>query len=217
LRLTTSILILVACLWSFGGLLEDVFEAETLVRWDLGVAQWLHAHQSASVVAFFQAVTQFGEPVLWVIVLLVTVWLVSRHEILLLWAWLAANFGGLLLQVTLKGIARRTRPEFASAHLRDTSYSFPSGHAMAATIAYFMLAYIACTTFGWRGRMRVAAYASAAAMTLMIALSRLVLGVHFPSDVIAGLAAGGAWLAACFSILDVIRWRTTRRVRRESI
>ena len=49
LRLTTSLVVLVACIWAFGGLLEDVLEKETLVHWDLASAQWFHTHQPSGV------------------------------------------------------------------------------------------------------------------------------------------------------------------------
>jgi membrane-associated phospholipid phosphatase len=216
LRLTLTLALLAVAIWAFSGLLEDVLEAETLVRWDLAANEWFHVHEQASVIRFFQAVTQLGQPVMWMLVLLVTVWLVSRHDRLLLWAWLFANGGGLLLQWVLKTTVHRNRPEFAAAHLRGTSYSFPSGHTMTATIGYFMLAHIACTIYGWRGRARMAAYGTAAAIALAVAMSRLVLSVHFPSDVVAGLAAGAGWLAVCFAVLDVVRWRTSRNTPENS-
>ena len=208
LRLTIGVLLFAVGIWAFSGLLEEVLDAETLVRWDIAANAWFHERADGATLQFFHIVTQFGMPVIWVIFILVVVWLVSRHEHLLLWAWLAANLGGLVLQYVLKTSVHRSRPEFASTYLLGTSYSFPSGHTMNATIGYLMLAYIVSAVFNLRGERRVAAYLLASVVVLSVGLSRLVLSVHFPSDVVAGLLAGGAWLAACFSVLDIVRWRS---------
>jgi membrane-associated phospholipid phosphatase len=211
LRLTVSVLLLAAGIWAFSGLLEEVLDAESLVRWDISANAWFHKHADGATLRFFNGVTQLGSPVFWVMVMLVAVWLVSRHERLLLWAWLAANFGGLVLQLVLKMTVHRSRPLFASTYLRGTSYSFPSGHTMNATIGYVMLAHVLITVFNLRGERRTAAYLLAGVIVLAVALSRLVLSVHFPSDVVGGLLAGGAWLAACLAVLDIVRWRSNGR------
>jgi undecaprenyl-diphosphatase len=96
-------------------------------------------------------------------------------------------------------------------YLHGTTYSFPSGHAMNATIAYLMLAYLLCSIFEWRGLRRVLAFLGAALVALLVGLSRLVLGVHFPSDVVAGIVAGAAWVSACLAVLHVVRWRAAAR------
>lgn len=211
LGLTMSVLLFAGGIWAFSGLLEDVLEAESLVRWDIASTNWFHAHQPAWAVQFFHAVTQLGSPVAWVVFILVVTWLVSRHDRLLLWVWIATNVGGVILQLVLKSSVHRTRPAHASTYLHGTTYSFPSGHAMNSTILYVLLAYMLSTIFEWRGARRVVAYGSAGFISLAVGLSRLVLGMHFPSDVVAGLAAGGAWLAACLSVLHVVRWRALAR------
>ena len=211
LGLTMSVLLFAAGIWAFGGLLEDVLEAESLVRWDIATNGWFHAHQPAWAIRLFHAITQFGSPVVWAIFVLVAAWLVSRRDHLLLWTWVAAIAGGLLLQVVLKASVHRTRPAHASMYLHGMTYSFPSGHSMNATIAYMMLAYLLCSIFEWRGLRRVLAFQVAALAALLVGLSRLVLGVHFPSDVVAGIVAGAAWLSACLAVLHVVRWRAAAR------
>ena len=212
LGLTISVLLFAGGIWAFSVLLEDVLEAESLVRWDAATNDWFHAHQSGGVTRAFRAVTQFGSPVVVSVVVLVAVWLVSRDDRVMLWAWVASNAGGFVLQWVLKATVHRARPPYAAAYLHGVTYSFPSGHAMTSTIGYGMLAYLLCAIHGWRGWRRGAAYGAAGLIAFAVGLSRIVLTVHFPSDVGAGFVAGAAWLGACFTVFHVIRWRSRRRV-----
>ena len=88
--------------------------------------------------------------------------------------------------------------------LVETSYSFPSGHAMESFVAYGMLAYLAVLALKtWEAR--VAAVCGAALLVVLIGFSRMYLGVHYFSDVIAGYAAGGVWLSALITGAETIR------------
>ena len=102
--------------------------------------------------------------------------------------------GGLLLNKGLKLLFARPRPvvDWSAAALPAT-FSFPSGHAMAtATLATVL------TALAWRSRWRWPIVLAAWGFALSVAASRLVLGVHFPSDVLAGLAIGIAWASAAW-------------------
>jgi membrane-associated phospholipid phosphatase len=114
---------------------------------------------------------------------------------------LIATFTGRGLVILQKDYFARLRPE---EHLRlvDVSYqSFPSGHAANPTIAYVGLALL---LFDDPKQRRVAA-AAAMVLALLIGISRPMLGVHWPSDVIAGWAFGLMWLAVVFALME--RWR----------
>lgn len=104
--------------------------------------------------------------------------------------------GGWLLNTVLKEVFHRTRPDIE--HLVAAGgYSFPSGHAMIATAFYGMLGYLIWLNL--KRRDKPAWYVMVLTFILVVAIgtSRIYLGVHFPSDVIAGFAAGGVWLVAC--------------------
>ncbi|NLJ77491.1 MAG: phosphatase PAP2 family protein [Peptococcaceae bacterium] len=112
--------------------------------------------------------------------------------------------GGYLLNTALKHVFQRPRPEVE--HLVAASgYSFPSGHMMMATIFYGMLGYLAW--LGLRQREQPGWYVPVLTFILIAAIgaSRIYLGVHFPSDVTAGFAAGGVWLLICLLVLDGIK------------
>jgi undecaprenyl-diphosphatase len=119
--------------------------------------------------------------------------------------WGAAFAGGGVLILALKRIIQRPRPLYGAAFLHGESFSFPSGHAMGALIGYGMLAYVLVIVWAERRRAQVAVVAIAAVLVAAIGLSRLYLGVHYFSDVVAGFAAGTVWLAACVSGVEVAR------------
>lgn len=109
---------------------------------------------------------------------------------------LALLFGGMALVVALKTAFAQPRPDEALRAVAATGYSFPSGHATVATIGFGLLA---LDVDRWRLRWRVAA---AAALVALVALSRVVLGVHFLRDVVAGVAVGAAYLAVVRLLAD---------------
>jgi undecaprenyl-diphosphatase len=131
------------------------------------------------------------------------------REWLLLWTWLAATLGGKVVEFVLKDTVHRTRPQYAAAYLNGRSYSFPSGHTMGSTICYLFIAYIIArrSSAAMTGRI---AFAVAALIIVAVAFSRLYLGVHYPSDVAGGFAAGLAWLSLCGVTRSLVRHLRTR-------
>ena len=107
--------------------------------------------------------------------------------------------GGVLLNILLKNIVARPRPEVLPV-ISATGYSFPSGHAMVALCFYGISAYLLSRFFPtFFGRMFI--FLLTGILVMMIGISRIYLGVHYPSDVLAGYAAGATWLAFCISLL----------------
>lgn len=105
---------------------------------------------------------------------------------------LLAVSSGILLGSTLKGVFERPRPELVEHAMTVYSSSFPSGHAMTAGIVYLTLAAV-FIRFEDRRRLKLYLLSLAVLVTLAVGASRVYLGVHWPSDVIAGWAAGAAW------------------------
>jgi undecaprenyl-diphosphatase len=137
--------------------------------------------------------------------MVIGVLLAVRRRWILLAGWVAAFAGGGLLEAVLKVVIQRPRPPDAADYLWRTSWSFPSGHAMGSLIGYGMLAYIATVYWVHPPRQRLLVVFGASLVILSVGLSRLYLGVHYFSDVIAGYAAGAVWLSACISGLDFAR------------
>lgn len=175
---------------------------------DARAHQWASTTRTAGATSFFIAMTIIGTPVgLGILVLLVIIVLAIKHR----WRWasylaLTTAVGGLLNR-GLKLLFARERPELAEALRHASGYSFPSGHAMGATIVFGALAYLAFRGLrGWR--QRGAALAFATSMIVAISFSRVYLGVHWISDIAAGVAAGIIWLAT-----TTVAYETSRRIR----
>jgi membrane protein DedA with SNARE-associated domain/membrane-associated phospholipid phosphatase len=205
LHLTVGLLVAGGSLWLFGGLVEDLITGDPIVRFDRVVDDYLHSHATPHLTTFFLIVTALGSTVaivpLGVVVAALLAW---RRLWTLLWTWIAAVAGSAILSWLLKGIFQRPRPHFAHPLVVETSYSFPSGHAMESFVAYGMVAYFAVLWLrSWEAR--VAAVCGAALVVVLIGFSRMYLGVHYFSDVVAGYAAGGVWLSALITGAETIR------------
>ena len=208
LGLTTSLVICALAVWAFSGLLDAVLDNAWLVRLDSWAAEWFHTHATPTGLRIFDVITQLGSPVVDVLIAIVAVVLWQRKETLLLWTWLAANLGGKAIEYVLKTTVHRTRPQFGTLYLlQKHSYSFPSGHAMGASVCYLMLAYLIASREGTKRTVALALFAGAAVLILVVAYSRLYLGVHYPSDVLGGMAAGVGWLAVCGATRRIIAGR----------
>jgi undecaprenyl-diphosphatase len=133
-----------------------------------------------------------GTTVHGLIVFVCAVWLFLRR-----YRWSAAfllfsQIGAIIGQV-VKNITARPRPHLFPGALHAGGYSYPSGHALSATLLYGALAYLVWVHFG-RSRMVTSVVVLLTAWALLIGFSRIVLGVHYPSDVEGGVALGLAWL-----------------------
>jgi undecaprenyl-diphosphatase len=110
---------------------------------------------------------------------------------------LAASVGGGLLIVSLKLLFGRSRPAVVPHLVTVEGLSFPSGHSMAAAVVYLTLGAL-LARFAARRRLRVYVIAVSLALTFLIGATRVCLGVHYPTDVLAGWAAGLAWALVCW-------------------
>ena len=118
--------------------------------------------------------------------------------------WLVVTvFGGAGLGFALKEIVGRARPVLPDPVSAAPGLSFPSGHALGATIGCCLLLLVTLRFLGRRGR--VAAAVAAALIVSTVALARVVLGVHFVSDVLAGIALGVVWVAV--TTWAYVAWR----------
>src|SRR5215204_4117036 len=205
LHLTVGLLAAAGGLWLFGGLAEDLLTGDPIVRFDRVLDAYLHSLASPPLTTFFLVVTAFGS--IETIVLLgvvVAAFFAWGRRWLFLGSWLAAVAGSAVLNHLLKGLFERPRPYFEHPLLIETSYSFPSGHAMESFVVYGMLSYFAVLALrSWEARVGVVC--GAGLLVVLIGLSRMYLGVHYFSDVLAGYAAGGVWLSALVTGVETIR------------
>ena len=120
-----------------------------------------------------------------------------------------ASLGGVAWSQTLKAVFSRTRPDEIYRIVEAHNASFPSGHSMLSAAVYLTLGALVAS-FAKKRRIRAFAVTTALAATVMVGFSRVFLGVHWASDVIAGWCLGGAWALACWLAL----WTWDRRWKR---
>jgi membrane-associated phospholipid phosphatase len=190
---------------------EDVIAGGRIAMFDVAFAQALQHTATPAWERFFTVVSWFGERA-WLTAgtVVVAVGLLLRRRTVLAAGWVAAQAGGGLLNMALKETFERTRPEFADPALASSSWSFPSGHTMGTFILCGLGCYLALRkSTSWTAS--VVIIAGALSWCLVMAFSRLYLGAHFASDVIAGVIAGAAWVTVCASAFETIRRRNVVR------
>ncbi len=184
-----------AVLLGSGGLLiwlAVAVAAETpLVRVDQAVFAWLQQGRQDWLDVAMTAITEFGGARIAVAIgIAVFGWLAWRRA----WAaaiyWTIALIGARACVLVLKYGLARGRP--ASIYGGVESFSFPSGHATSSMVTYGFLAFLLCVRQPWR--VRIPVLAVTATVVVAIGLSRLYLGMHWLSDVVAGYALGMAWI-----------------------
>ncbi|MEP7083781.1 MAG: phosphatase PAP2 family protein [Betaproteobacteria bacterium] len=207
LQVASGALALIAAGWIFGSLAEGVVDGEPLTVLDARLALWLHLHAIGPLTEVMLGISAMngiaGISALSVLLALYFAW--QREWYWLLWLTLASP-GGMLVNVMMKFAFHRQRPSFVDPILTLTSYSFPSWHTAAATMYYGTLAAYLMPRLKTAGQ-RTLVLAVAMAIVVSVAFSRIYLGAHYLSDVLAGFAEGIAWLAVCMVAVATLRKR----------
>jgi membrane-associated phospholipid phosphatase len=196
----------IAAATMFGAIAEDVVNHdEPLGAIDLNVGQWSHEHATPASTWFMRFFSAVGAPVTVLTIASIAAiflfWRRQRYAALLL---ALAVPGGMLLNFIVKVVVHRHRPIFDNPIQTLASYSFPSGHAAGSTLLFGALTAIAIwQVCDWRVRTLVPA--CAALLIALICFSRIYLGVHYLSDVIAGFLVGAVWLGACLIAIAALR------------
>lgn len=122
------------------------------------------------------------------------------------WFLTASVIGGTLLSSGLKSLYDRPRPDLTGV-ARVFTTSFPSGHATVSAVVYLTLGALLAEMAESRGQ-KILYLGSAVLLTVMVGLSRVYLGVHYPTDVLAGWSIGAGWALACAMLAHLYRQRT---------
>lgn len=214
--LAVALLVVAALILGFGSLAAEVLEGDTS-RFDQAVLMALRSDGHPIGPPWLQEmgrdVTALGSFVILGLMTAATVGyllLVRRRELAALMG--VAAIGGATLSTLLKIGFDRPRPEIATV-VRVFTASFPSGHATLSTITFLTLGAL-LTRISADQRIKFYVMAVAVFLTVVVGLSRLYLGVHYPTDVLAGWCVGAAWAIGCWA---VARWLQARgRIEREA-
>lgn len=203
-----GLLIAALALWGFAEIADEVLERETQA-FDRGILLALKHLHTRLLDRVMVAITFLGEPsVLLGLCLALGIWLLRRRQRSEATTLAIASLGAISLNFVLKDLFARARPTLWQRVVDVSLYSFPSGHAMISLVVYGMVGYLLATRFK---RWSALIVSLTILLIVIIGLSRLYLGVHWPTDVIAGYAAGLVWLVACILSLEV--WRERRSAR----
>jgi undecaprenyl-diphosphatase len=205
LDLTIGAIILFGGVWIFGWIAEDVVTGDPLTVVDMEIAVWLHLHATPTLTDAMKFISLLASwPVVMGICLSMAVYFVRKRSHFRLLALILTIPVGMFLTVLLKIAFHRSRPTWDDPILMIETFGFPSGHSMAATLLYgFLAAFGVRKAQAWRWR--VLAVLAAGMLIVLIGFSRLYLGVHYLSDVLAGMAAGSAWLALCLTVVGTLQ------------
>ena len=120
---------------------------------------------------------------------------------------IVAAAGGVVAMTLLKGLFSRVRPDMVPHLMTETSFSFPSGHSTMAAVVYLTMGSILAAS---RHRYRVKIYLFAVSLFLavIVGISRVALGVHYPTDVLAGWCLGLAWASFCWFVALLLKYRS---------
>jgi undecaprenyl-diphosphatase len=203
-EVVASVFIIAAAIFLFLKLVSEVREGETR-----GVDEAIllalrdpvnptHPIGPSWIEVMFRDLTSLGSPSVLTLVTVVAVgylWLEHKRGTALF--VIIAVAGGAALETLLKLDFARPRPELVSQLVDVHSFSFPSGHATMATITYLTLGVLLA---GVQERRRIKFYLLAVSIVLaiIVGISRVYLGVHWPTDVLAGWCLGAAWALACW-------------------
>ncbi len=185
-------------------LAEEVLDRESFA-FDKTFLLWLHQFANPNLDNLMLFITNLGNPTTVVIVALVTLFLLwwqrYREEAKI---FVLACLGGLILNSGLKLFFSKPRPKLWHSLISETSFSFPSGHALGSMVLYGFIAYLLAIHYP---RFSAIIYVLAVIIIAAIGISRLYLGVHWPTDIIAGYGVGFLWLMICITMLKLQKLR----------
>jgi membrane-associated phospholipid phosphatase len=184
-------------LWGFAALVGEVHEKEVF-PFDAPILNMLHAVATPTLDHFFVLMTRLGY--LWGVVpldVIVLMSIVLRRRFRDSLFFGIAVIGSAVLDIVAKSYFARMRPDLWLSITPETTYSFPSGHAMGSTTVG-MAVILLCWPTRWRWPVMFASLL----FVLLVGVSRIYLGVHYPSDILAGWAAAIAWTFGMYVLVD---------------
>ena len=196
-------------IWAFFELADEVLEGDSR-GFDRAVLLWIHDTFPDWLDGPMRLVTALGNVYVVVPLIAVAVFVFYRGGWRLSAVLLVVSTGGsIVLTTVLKGVFQRTRPELIESGYQASFYSFPSGHATVAVGFYGMLTVI--LAYRLRGAARWAVALCGFLVVLLIGFSRLYLGVHYPTDIIAGYLSALLWLVCVGGVY--VLWLPVRGLR----
>ena len=203
LIVTIGVVGLTSCLsisFILAWLFQEVLEKEAF-GFDSALLYWIHGYANPSLDGVMLTVTQLADASVVVFIVAVTLgilwWYNHRSEAKI---FAIACLGAFILNTSMKLVFAKPRPQIIPSLIPETSFSFPSGHALGGFVMYGFLAYLLSAHFPKFSKL---IYTLAVFAIAIIGLSRMYIGVHWPTDIIAGYGVGYIWLMLCIIMLKL--------------
>jgi membrane-associated phospholipid phosphatase len=197
-------------LWLFAELAGDMMEPQ-VIKFDKSVTDYLHSFHNTWLRQFMFWITESGS-LIWISAFsIITIYWLLRYkkDKLSIIFFIITVAGGGLLNYILKLFFQRVRPELDPT-IGALGFSFPSGHSMGSMVFYGFIGYLIIRSE--RSNLSKSIFSIILFLfILLIGISRIYLNAHFPSDVIAGFAAGMLWLILNISALRLFKWQKKRK------
>ncbi len=203
--------LIVGAIGVFIDLAGDVRSGGSITLLDQQLADWLHLRATPTTTRFMLAIsTIHGMLPIGIVCILLAMVLYRQGKRDWLLGMALVIPGGTIINNICKHLMARPRPHFVDPIVTLTSFSFPSGHTSLATLFYGFVAALLISSGASRGR-QWAAIIGALSMVTLVAVSRMYVGAHFLSDVLAAFFESVAWLGFCVIAMKVLRrqrgWR----------
>ena len=205
----------ISCTWGFIKIADEVFEGETQAfdRWALQVMRDSDDPTDLWGPLWFEEIgrdaTALGG-VAWLtfttLVIAIYLWLDDKVHMMVFTVGAATS--GALISIGLKSLYDRPRPDLVTQLSHVYSSSFPSGHSMLSAIVYLTVGSLLAAVMPTRP-LKIYVLSVAIILTLSVGLSRVYLGVHYPTDVLAGWLAGLVWSLLCWLLAHWLQRRGT--------
>jgi undecaprenyl-diphosphatase len=196
-RVAAAFAVIVTLAWWSAPGIDRIVSSAAVATLDSSAFEWSQRQVGIRAMEALRGISLVhGTAVVLGLAALCAAWLWTTGERDATWRLLATVPGGMALNALVKLAVHRPRPAWGVADDQPSSYSFPSGHVVETVLLYgFVLLWV---TARWPpGRQRLACATLAVAMVLLVAASRIALGMHHLSDCVAGLLEALAWLAIC--------------------
>lgn len=197
--------------WGFIWLLDEVKAGDTehFDTWAMHQVERFHGPRFAVLEEIGRDFTALGGiAVLAVFTLAVAGFLLINRKFAAMWLVVIATLGGLLLSGALKALIDRQRPDIGEKYSLVMTSSFPSGHSMMAAVVYLTLGSLLARLVEKR-RLKFYFLLVAMILTFLVGVSRVYMGVHWPTDVLAGWTAGLVWAILCWLVARHLQKRGT--------
>ncbi|WP_421383506.1 phosphatase PAP2 family protein [Bacillus salacetis] len=199
-------------IFTFSQIAEGLLESE-VKNFDSAIIDFLASFESEGIDQFMIVITELGS--VWFvttlsIITILVLWLKFKDKWGILFFILAVGGGGLLTTL-LKNFYERGRPSI-NPDIDAVGFSFPSGHSMGSVIFYGFIIYLIIRS-GLSSAAKWSLSTLGVILFLLIGISRIFLGAHFPTDVLAGQMAGAVWLLLCIIALEYVEWQSDNPVQ----